>query len=170
MREILDKRYMPPQFEAPFLMSHPGWNHELIPCVRLTWESCGPGLSTPGPDSAFDIEQWARYILYHGRPGCPNPFVGVAFNYAFHVHYHNVFGHLLCRALAPTSSVAWAIFTCHFACLTAVPRWSWQAQGWTRIYYQTRAVQTGSDAHKVAEAKQEDVLCLHTHVYIYEIT
>jgi hypothetical protein len=122
MREILDKHYTPPQLEAPFPTSHPGWNHKLVPRVRLTWESRGPGLSTPSPNSAFDIEQWARYILYHGRPGCPNPFVGVAFNHAFHIHYRSVFGHLLCCALAPASSVARAIFTRHFACLTAVPR------------------------------------------------
>jgi hypothetical protein len=122
MREILNKRYTPPQFEAPFPMSHPSLDHKLIPHTQLTWESHGPGLTTPGPDSAFDIEHWARYIFYHGRPGCPNPFISVAFNYAFHIHYRSIFRHLLCRALAPASSVAWAIFTHHFVCLTAVPR------------------------------------------------
>jgi hypothetical protein len=121
MREILDKCYTPPQFEAPFPTSHPGWDHELIPRTQLTWESRGPGLTTHGPDSAFNIEQWVRYILYHGCPGCLNPFVGVAFNYVFHIHYRSIFGYLLCCALAPTSSVAWAIFTHHFTCLTAVP-------------------------------------------------
>jgi hypothetical protein len=50
-----------------------------------------------------------------------NLFIGVAFNYAFHVHYQSVFGHLLCCALAPASSMARAVFTCHFACLIAVP-------------------------------------------------
>jgi hypothetical protein len=64
----------------------------------------------------------ARYILYHDRPGCPNPFVGLAFNYALHLHYQSVFSHLLCRALAPAAAIAWAIFTRHFACITAVPR------------------------------------------------
>jgi hypothetical protein len=62
-----------------------------------------------------------RYILYHGRPGCANPFIGVAFNYAFHVHYRSMFRHLLCHALAPASSTARAVFTRHFACLITVP-------------------------------------------------
>jgi hypothetical protein len=66
MREILrDSQYAPPHFDTPFPTSHTGWHHEPIPHARITWEFCGPGLPTPGPSSAFNIEQWARYILYH---------------------------------------------------------------------------------------------------------
>jgi hypothetical protein len=49
----------------------------------------------------------------------------VAFNYAFHIHYRSVFRHLLCCPLAPASSVAWAIFTHHFVCLTADRSTDW---------------------------------------------
>jgi hypothetical protein len=82
----------------------------------------GAGLSTPRPATTLDLEAWAQYILYHGRPGCPNPFVGLAFNYTLHLHYQSVFGHLLCRALAPAAAIAWAMFTRHFACIAAMPR------------------------------------------------
>jgi hypothetical protein len=122
MREIVgDSQYAPPHFDAPFPTSHTSWHHEPIPHARIVWESRGPGLPTPGPSSAFSMEQWMRYILYHGQPGCMNPFIGVAFNHVFHVHYHSIFGHLLFHALAPVSSTARAVFTCHFTCLIVVP-------------------------------------------------
>jgi hypothetical protein len=58
MREILgNSQYAPPHFDAPFPTSHTGWHHEPIPCARIAWESHGLGLPTPGPSSAFNIEQ-----------------------------------------------------------------------------------------------------------------
>jgi hypothetical protein len=58
----------------------------------------------------------------------------VAFNYVLHIHYRSIFGHLLCCALAPTSSVARAIFTRHFACLTTVPcRYQDLVQEWNHL-------------------------------------
>jgi hypothetical protein len=120
MTEILDDRNLPPRFGAPFPPEHPRWDHKPIPRRPSTWS--GAGLRTPDPSAAFDLELWAKYIQYHGRPGSSNPFVGLAFNYALHVNYRSVFGYLLCRALAPASTIARSVFSRHFACIVAVPR------------------------------------------------
>jgi hypothetical protein len=79
----------------------------------------------------------AQYVTLHACPGGPNPFVGLAFNYAYQVHYRTVFGYALSRILSPPSSHARSVFVCHFSCLMAIPhRYLEYVQDWAKLHDQ----------------------------------
>ena len=112
--------------EAPLPRDDSLWDHDPIPCDTSSWTMTGtrrsnPGLSMPSIDEPFVLDEWARYMLYHARPGSPNHFIGLAFNQALQIHYRSVFGFQLSRALSPPSSHGRAHFTRHFAAVAAVP-------------------------------------------------
>ncbi|KAF8223386.1 hypothetical protein L208DRAFT_1317113 [Tricholoma matsutake] len=97
MLTALEDDYHPSHLTPPFVKGHPIWAHERIPHDMSSWTLTGPhhnnpGLAAPNTDQPFMLADWARYILYHGRPGTPNQFISVAFDYALQVHYRSVFG------------------------------------------------------------------------------
>ncbi|KAF8218948.1 hypothetical protein L208DRAFT_1345312 [Tricholoma matsutake] len=128
MLTALEDDYCPSHITPPFVKGHPIWAHERIPhdMSSSSWTLTGPhrnnpGLAAPNADQPFMLADWAQYILYHGCPGTPNQFIGVAFNYALQVHYRSVFGFQLAWALCPTSTSGRASFIRHFAGIVAVP-------------------------------------------------
>ena len=126
MLEVLEDNYRPSQITPPFAKTHPVWTHNPIPCDTSSWQLTGPhcnnpGLAIPDINQPFALADRAWYMLYHGRPGTPNQFIGVAFSYSLPVHYHSVFGFELAWALCPTSPSGWASFIRHFAGIVAIP-------------------------------------------------
>ena len=73
----------------------------------------------PLPHEALNMDQLGLYITIHGNPGLANHFIGVTIDYAFRVERQSVFGHGLCRILAPAGRNT--IFRRLFACLLALP-------------------------------------------------
>ena len=97
MNTVLEDDYQSSQVTSPFPRDHSTWSHERIPRDTSSWSLTGPhhtspGLTIPEASQMFALADWARYILYHRRPGTPNQFIGIAFNYALQVHYRSVFG------------------------------------------------------------------------------
>jgi hypothetical protein len=91
----------------------------------------------PAPDIGLDIKMWAQYMTLHAHPGGPNLFIGLAFNHAYQVHYHTVFGYALSCILSPLSSHAQLVFICHFSCLVAIPhRYLEYIQDWAELHNQ----------------------------------
>jgi hypothetical protein len=126
MLTALEDDYHPSHLTPPFAKGHSVWAHERIPQDTSSWTLTGschnnPGLAAPNTNQPFALAEWARYMLYHGCPGTPNQFVGVAFNYALQVHYRSVFVFQLAWALCPTSPSGQASFIRHFAGIVAMP-------------------------------------------------
>jgi hypothetical protein len=103
MREVASDSGLPANFTLPFPRGHAIWDHDTIPRPPVEGRL---GVSMPAPNAGLDIELWAQYVTLHARPGGPNPFVELAFNYAYQVHYCTVFGYALSRILGPPSSHA----------------------------------------------------------------
>jgi len=81
-------------------------------------------LATPDPSLGLVIDPWAQYILHCGCPGMLNEFYGIIFDQSFHVLRRSVWGYLLGRAIAPSSTRlrdARTVVTRKFAYLAAVP-------------------------------------------------
>ena len=124
MALILGDEYNAPAFVAPYPSGHPIWDHEpLTPESSDTPPSCrtSPGIPIPDAGQPFALAAWARYILYHGRPGTPNQFVGIAMDHALRVNYRSVFGFQLGRVLSPSNPSARASFLRHYVRVVAIP-------------------------------------------------
>ena len=126
MLEILEDDYCPSQITPPFTKAHPIWIHNPISCDTTSWQLTGPhhnslGLAIPNVNQPFTLADRAWYMLYHGRPGTPNQFIGMAFSYTFQVHYHSVFRFKLALALCPMSPSGQASFVHHFAGIIVIP-------------------------------------------------
>ncbi|KAG6893400.1 hypothetical protein C0995_000642, partial [Termitomyces sp. Mi166 len=61
------------------------------------------------PSQLFDLKQIAQYVLIFGRPGLENTWQGIAFDFAYHMHWQTLFGFALCRALCTTSAAKPAV-------------------------------------------------------------
>jgi hypothetical protein len=103
MRKVASDGGLPANFAPPFPRGHAIWDHDTIPRPPVEGRL---DVSMPAPDAGLDIELWAQYVTLHARSGGPNPFVGLAFNYAYQVHYRTVFGYALSRILGPPLSHA----------------------------------------------------------------
>ncbi|KAG6895709.1 hypothetical protein C0995_012319 [Termitomyces sp. Mi166 len=56
-------------------------------------------MRTPDPSQPFDLEQIAQYALIFGRPELENTWQGIAFDFAYCMHWQTLFGFTLCQAL-----------------------------------------------------------------------
>jgi hypothetical protein len=88
---------IPEVYDPNFLPSHVS-PAELYP--RMADPGKPTGINNPGPESALNIDELARYAITYGRPG-PNFFTGVVMDYAYRVHRRSIFGYGLVRLLAP---------------------------------------------------------------------
>ncbi|KAG6885075.1 hypothetical protein C0995_009598, partial [Termitomyces sp. Mi166 len=61
-------------------------------------------MHAPDPAHLFDLEQVAQYALIFGRPEMENTWQGIAFDYAFHMHWQTLFRFALCWALCANSA------------------------------------------------------------------
>lgn len=83
--------------------------------------SRGVGMSTPALHELMNMDTMGRYVLLHGRPGSPNPYLGVVMDHMYRIHRRSLFGYGLGRMLAPSDSFARTAFMRLFAVLTASP-------------------------------------------------
>ncbi|KAG6893134.1 hypothetical protein C0995_001462, partial [Termitomyces sp. Mi166 len=61
------------------------------------------------PSQPFDLEQIAQYALIFGQPGLENTWQGIAFDFAYRMHWRTLFGFALCWALCTTSAAKPAV-------------------------------------------------------------
>ncbi|KAG6870824.1 hypothetical protein C0995_010338, partial [Termitomyces sp. Mi166 len=61
------------------------------------------------PSQLFDLEQIAQYALIFGWPGLENTWQGIAFDFAYRMHWQTLFGFALCWALCTTSTAKPAV-------------------------------------------------------------
>ncbi|KAG6858449.1 hypothetical protein C0995_016515, partial [Termitomyces sp. Mi166 len=61
-------------------------------------------MHAPDPSQPFDLEQIAQYVLIFGWLGLENTWQGIAFDFAYRMHWQTLFGFALCWALCATSA------------------------------------------------------------------
>ncbi|KAG6877590.1 hypothetical protein C0993_005808 [Termitomyces sp. T159_Od127] len=61
-------------------------------------------MHVPNPNMLFDLKQLAQYVLIFGRPGMENTWQCIVVNYTYHMHWHTLFGFVLCWALCANST------------------------------------------------------------------
>ncbi|KAG6871170.1 hypothetical protein C0995_007561 [Termitomyces sp. Mi166 len=61
-------------------------------------------MRAPDPAHPFYMEQVVQYALIFGRPGLENTWQGIAFDFAFHMHWQTLFRFALCQALCTNSA------------------------------------------------------------------
>ncbi|KAG6873919.1 hypothetical protein C0995_009700 [Termitomyces sp. Mi166 len=66
-------------------------------------------MHAPDPSQLFDLEQIAQYVLIFGWPGLENTWQGIAFDFAYCMHWQTLFGFALCRALCTTTAAKPAV-------------------------------------------------------------
>ncbi|KAG6858474.1 hypothetical protein C0995_016302 [Termitomyces sp. Mi166 len=66
-------------------------------------------MCAPDPSQPFDLEQIAQYALIFERPGLENTWQGIAFDFAYRMHWRTLFGFTLCQALCVTSTAKPAV-------------------------------------------------------------
>jgi hypothetical protein len=127
MKTVMDTSIIPKDIPIPYNSRHDAWNHPPIPrTINGVFEGRhdkppGVGLLAPGNAQAFNIDAWARYITYHGRPGHQSCYPGVVMDYGLWVYRPSLFGCLLGRALSPPDQFRRHTFQRLFACLVAQP-------------------------------------------------
>ncbi|KAG6885156.1 hypothetical protein C0995_009493, partial [Termitomyces sp. Mi166 len=78
-------------------------------------------MHAPDPSQLFNLKQIAQYVLIFGQPGLENTWQGIAFDFAYHMHWQTLFGFALCRALCATSTAKPAVVR-QLALVMAQPR------------------------------------------------
>ncbi|KAG6898916.1 hypothetical protein C0995_007810 [Termitomyces sp. Mi166 len=66
-------------------------------------------MRTPDPSQPFDLKQIAQYVLIFGWLGLENTWQGIAFDFAYRMHWQTLFGFALCQALCATSAAKPAV-------------------------------------------------------------
>jgi len=61
-------------------------------------------ISTPDLSLGLFIDPWAQFILHHGHPGMQNEYYGIIFDRLFRILRCSMWGYLLGRAIAPSST------------------------------------------------------------------
>ncbi|KAG6882703.1 hypothetical protein C0995_013997, partial [Termitomyces sp. Mi166 len=69
-------------------------------------------MCTLDPSQPFDLEQIVQYMLIFRWPGLENTWQGIAFDFAYHMHWQTLFGFALCQALCATSAAKPAVVRC----------------------------------------------------------
>ncbi|KAG6893920.1 hypothetical protein C0995_015653 [Termitomyces sp. Mi166 len=83
-------------------------------------------MHAPDPAQPFDLKQIAQYALIYGWAGLENTWQGIAFDFAYHMHWRTLFGFTLCQALCTTSAARPAVMR-RLALVTARPGMYWEA-------------------------------------------
>ncbi|KAG6860987.1 hypothetical protein C0995_005007 [Termitomyces sp. Mi166 len=78
-------------------------------CVKEDGTTALRVMCAPDPSQLFDLEQIAQYVLIFGWPGLENTWQGIAFDFAYRMHWRTLFGFTLCRALCATSAAKPAV-------------------------------------------------------------
>ncbi|KAG6886537.1 hypothetical protein C0995_007072 [Termitomyces sp. Mi166 len=78
------------------------------------------------PSQPFNLEQIAQYALIFGQLGLENTWQGIAFDFAYHMHWQTLFGFTLCWALCATSAAKPAVVR-QLALVIVQPRMYWEA-------------------------------------------
>ncbi|KAG6899187.1 hypothetical protein C0995_006712 [Termitomyces sp. Mi166 len=73
------------------------------------------------PSQPFDLKQIAQYALIFGQLGLENTWQGIAFDFAYCMHWQTLFGFALCWALCTTSAAKPAVVR-RLALVMAQPR------------------------------------------------
>ncbi|KAG6884329.1 hypothetical protein C0995_010524 [Termitomyces sp. Mi166 len=66
-------------------------------------------MRAPDPSQLFNLEQIAQYVLIFGWPELENTWQGIAFDFAYCMHWQTLFGFTLCQALCTTSAAKPAV-------------------------------------------------------------
>ncbi|KAG6898593.1 hypothetical protein C0995_009192, partial [Termitomyces sp. Mi166 len=82
-------------------------------------------MCAPDPSQLFNLKQIAQYVLIFGWPGLENTWQGIAFDFAYHMHWQTLFGFALCRALCATSTTKPAVVR-QLALVMAQPGMYWE--------------------------------------------
>ncbi|KAG6870872.1 hypothetical protein C0995_009980 [Termitomyces sp. Mi166 len=61
------------------------------------------------PSQLFDLKQIVQYVLIFGWLELENTWQGIAFDFAYHMHWRTLFGFALCQALCTTSTAKPAV-------------------------------------------------------------
>ncbi|KAG6892222.1 hypothetical protein C0995_004810, partial [Termitomyces sp. Mi166 len=82
-------------------------------------------MRTLDPSQLFDLEQIAQYVLIFGWLGLENTWQGIAFDFAYCMHWQTLFGFALCQALCATSAAKPAVVR-RLALVMVRPRMYWE--------------------------------------------
>ncbi|KAG6858736.1 hypothetical protein C0995_014364 [Termitomyces sp. Mi166 len=78
-------------------------------CIKEDGTTALHVMHAPDPSQPFDLKQIAQYVLIFGQPGLENTWQGIAFDFAYRMHWQTLFGFALCRALCTTSAAKPAV-------------------------------------------------------------
>ncbi|KAG6881966.1 hypothetical protein C0995_016445, partial [Termitomyces sp. Mi166 len=73
-------------------------------CIKEDGMTALHVMHAPDPSQPFDLEQIVQYALIFGWPGLENTWQGIAFDFAYRMHWQTLFGFALCQALCATSA------------------------------------------------------------------
>ncbi|KAG6897085.1 hypothetical protein C0995_010823 [Termitomyces sp. Mi166 len=75
-------------------------------CVKEDGMTVLHVMHAPDPSQPFNLEQIAQYVLIFGWLGLENTWQGIAFDFAYRMHWRTLFGFALCWALCTTAKPA----------------------------------------------------------------
>ncbi|KAG6898592.1 hypothetical protein C0995_009197, partial [Termitomyces sp. Mi166 len=78
-------------------------------CIKEDGTTALHVMHAPDPSQLFNLEQIVQYALIFGWPGLENIWQGIAFDFAYHMHWRTLFGFALCQALCATSAAKPAV-------------------------------------------------------------
>ncbi|KAG6858573.1 hypothetical protein C0995_015590 [Termitomyces sp. Mi166 len=90
-------------------------------CVKKDGMTALHVMHTLDPSQPFDFEQIVQYVLIFGQPGLENTWQGIAFDFAYRMHWQTLFRFALCWALCITSTAKPAVVR-RLALVMAQPR------------------------------------------------
>ncbi|KAG6859728.1 hypothetical protein C0995_004889 [Termitomyces sp. Mi166 len=92
--------------------------------IQGGWDNSA-AMHTPDPSQPFDLEQIAQYVLIFGWLELENTWQGIAFDFAYRMHWRTLFGFALCWALCATSAAKPAVVR-QLVLVMAQPRMYWE--------------------------------------------
>ncbi|KAG6894193.1 hypothetical protein C0995_014837 [Termitomyces sp. Mi166 len=95
-------------------------------CVKEDGTTALRVMRAPDPFQPFDLKQIVQYALIFGWPGLENTWQGIAFDFAYRMHWRTLFGFTLCWALCTTSTAKPAVVR-RLALVMAQPGMYWEA-------------------------------------------
>ncbi|KAG6871164.1 hypothetical protein C0995_007626 [Termitomyces sp. Mi166 len=78
-------------------------------CIKEDGTTALRVMRAPDPSQPFDLKQIVQYVLIFGWPGLENTWQGIAFDFAYCMHWRTLFGFALCQTLCATSTAKPAV-------------------------------------------------------------